>query len=263
MTPDFKHIRYQQLGCSGLLTLNRPQSMNAIDPLMMEEIGHAVSAVEQDPNAAALIVTGEGERAFSSGLDLRAFQDSSIARAPLQPQSRRFVSRHPFETMTKPIIAAVNGLAFGGGLELVLMSDIVVAADHATFAAKEVSRGLIPGNGATQRLPRKIGMMHAMEMILTAVAIDAAKALSLGLVSRVVPIGQLRDEAERIAAAIAANGPVAVRLAREAMMRGADVPLARGLEIERDLSNLAHQTEDAKEGIRSFLEKRSPNWSGK
>jgi enoyl-CoA hydratase/carnithine racemase len=211
--------------------------MNAIDPLMMEEIGQAVITVERDPDVVILIVTGEGEKAFSSVLDLRAFKDSSLSKSPLQPSSRRFASRHPFETMTKPIVAAVNGL--------------------------EVSRGLIPGNGATQRLPRRIGMMQAMEMILTASVIDAEKALNLGLVNRVVPIKGLLEEAERIGSAIAANGPVAVRLAKEAMLRGIDVPLTRGLEIERDLSNLVHQTEDAKEGIRSFIEKRPPNWIGK
>jgi enoyl-CoA hydratase/carnithine racemase len=264
MTFDFKHVRYERRSsCIALLTLDRPQSMNAIDPLMMEEIGQAVITVEQDPDVVVLIVTGEGEKAFSSGLDLRAFKDSSLSKSPLQPSSRRFASRHPFETMTKPIVAAVNGLAFGGGLELALLSDIVIAADHATFAAKEVSRGLIPGNGATQRLPRRIGMMQAMEMILTASVIDAEKALNLGLVNRVVPIKGLLEEAERIGSAIAANGPVAVRLAKEAMLRGIDVPLTRGLEIERDLSNLVHQTEDAKEGIRSFIERRPPNWIGK
>jgi enoyl-CoA hydratase/carnithine racemase len=162
MSAAWQSINYEIRNGYACLTLNRPQALNAIDPPMLEEMGRATSAAEADDTVSALVVTGAGERAFCSGMDLRAFQARAAATMPIELRAVRRSTRHPLAAMRKPIIAAVNGLAYGGGLELVLLCDIVVAAEHATFAAAEVSRGLIPGNGATQRLPRRISPVFAL-----------------------------------------------------------------------------------------------------
>jgi enoyl-CoA hydratase/carnithine racemase len=263
MSAAWQSINYETRNGYACLTLNRPQALNAIDPPMLAEMGRATSAAEADDTVSALIVTGAGERAFCAGMDLRAFQARAAAAKPMELRAMRRSTRHPFATMHKPVIAAVNGLAYGGGLELVLLCDIVVAAEHATFAAAEVSRGLIPGNGATQRLPRRIGPVFALEMLLTGLPVDARKALRIGLINDVVGAADLLPAAERIAGAIAMNGPVAVRLAKEAALRGMEMPLEKGLELESDLLTLAQSTDDAKEGVRAFIEKRKPAWTGK
>ena len=264
MNTPYQTVTYETRHGYACLTLNRPQALNAIDPQMLEDIGSAVRSAQADDQVAALILTGTGERAFCSGMDLRAFQARAAASTPLAARAaRREAGVHPLATMSKPVIAAVNGLAYGGGLELCLLCDIVIAADHAAFAAAEVTRGLMPGNGATQRLPRKIGITFALDMLLTGLAVDAQKALRIGLVNQVVAAAELLPAAEKTAAAIGANGPFAVRMIKEAATRGLDLPLNKGLELESDLLTLVQATEDAKEGVRAFLEKRKPSWAGK
>lgn len=263
MSSDYKNIKYEPKGSFAWLTLNRPAALNAIDPLMLEEIERAVRLAQADDKVAALILTGAGGRSFCAGMDLRAFQERVGASTPMRLREARRGYSHPLASMRKPIIAAVNGLAYGGGLELILLCDIVIASEHATFAAAEVTRGLIPGNGATQRLPRKIGLTFALEMLLTGLPADAQKALQIGLVNNVVAAGELLPAAEKVALAISANGPVAVQMAKEAALRGFEMPLEKGLELERDLLTLVQSTEDSKEGVRAFIEKRKPNWVGK
>ena len=264
MSSDYQTIAYEVKNGFACLTLNRPKALNAIDPSMLEEIGEAVRAAQADDSVAALILTGAGERAFCSGMDLRAFQGRAAAATPMASRgTRRRGGSHPLAAMSKPVIAAINGLAYGGGLELALLCDIVIAAEHATFAAAEVSRGLIPGNGGTQRLPRKIGLGFALEMLLTGLPVDARKALRIGLINDVVAAASLLPAAERIAAAIGANGAIAVRMAKEAAHRGLEMPLEKGLELESDLLALVQGSDDAKEGVRAFIEKRTPNWSGR
>jgi enoyl-CoA hydratase/carnithine racemase len=228
---------------------------------MLEEIGAALAAADADSDVRVLILTAAGERAFCSGMDLRAFAERAAATTTLERRASRRGYRHPLMTFTKPTIAAINGLAFGGGLELTLLCDLVIAAENATFAAAEVARGLIPGNGATQRLPRKIGLTHALEMLLTGAPVDARKALRIGLVNDVVPLAELPTAAERLARAICANGPIAVRIAKEAATRGIDMPLEKGLDLETDLLSHVQNTADAKEGVRAFVEKRKPQWT--
>lgn len=264
MGTSYHTITYAARDGYACLTLNRPQALNAIDPVMLDELGDAIRAAQADEQVGALILTGTGERAFCSGMDLRAFHGRTQGATPLEARAARpRAASHPLALMSKPVIAAVNGLAYGGGLELCLLCDIVIAAEQATFAAAEVSRGLIPGNGATQRLPRKIGLTHALDMLLTGLPVDAHKALRIGLVNDVVAPASLLGAAEKMAAAIGANAPVAVRLAKEAAYRGMDMSLARGLELEADLWTLLQSTDDAKEGVRAFTEKRKPTWSGK
>ena len=264
MSSTYQTLLYEAVDGHAQLTLNRPQALNAIDPLMLDELRAAIQQAQADPRVAAVIVTGSGDRAFCSGMDLRAFQKRSEGITTLDARSQRQqATSHPFASMSKPLIAAVNGLAYGGGLELCLLCDIVIASERAQFAAAEVTRGLMPGNGATQRLPRKIGLTHALEMLLTGQPVDAAKALRIGLVNDVVPDDKLLASAQNIAAAIAANGPIAVKLIKEAATRGLDLPLAQGLQLESDLLTLVHGTEDAREGVRAFIEKRKPVWTGK
>jgi enoyl-CoA hydratase/carnithine racemase len=263
MNRIYHTIGYELANVYALLTLNRPQALNAIDPTMLQEIAAAVTDADANDSIRALIITGAGERAFCSGMDLRAFTNRTTGVSSLQARDSRCGFRHPLATFRKPVIGAINGLAYGGGLELTLLCDIVVAADRATFAAAEVARGLIPGNGATQRLPRKVGLTFALEMLMTGQPIDAPKALRIGLVNRVVPANELLSSATGIATAIASNGPIAVRMVKEAATRGVDLPLEKGLQLESDLLTLVQSSEDAEEGVRAFIEKRSPNWSGR
>jgi len=264
MSTPYQTILYEAGDGVARLTLNRPEALNAIDPQMQDELGDAIRAAQADEQVTALILTGAGDRAFCSGMDLRAFQGRAAASTPLSARGvRRAAARHPLALMSKPVIAAVNGLAYGGGLELCLLCDIVIAAEHATFAAAEVTRGLIPGNGATQRLPRKIGLTYALEMLLTGLPVDARKASRIGLANDVVSAADLLPAAAKIAAAIGANGPLAVSMAKEAACRGLEMSLDKGLELESDLLTLVQGTDDAKEGVRAFIEKRKPAWAGK
>ena len=264
MSYTFRTLLYEVSDGYGLVTLSRPEALNAITPQMLEDLRAVTVAAQSDPAVGALIVTGAGDRAFCSGMDLRAFQQRSESATPLDTRAQRQQSApHPLASFSKPIIAAVNGLAYGGGLELCLLCDLVVAAERARFAAAEVARGLMPGNGATQRLPRKIGLTRALEMLLTGQPIDSAKALRVGLVNDVLPDDHLLAGAKRLAAAIAANGPVAVRLIKEAATRGVEMTLDQGLQLETDLLAHVQGTADAKEGVRAFLEKRKPVWTGR
>ncbi len=261
----YEHILYEKRDGIAYLTMNRPQVLNALNPRIREETADALADARQDPAVGAAIITGAGERAFCAGMDLRDFS-RRLQSEPVPPtEARRTILSlyHPIHLFDKPIIAAVNGLAFGGGFEIAMLCDIIVAADHATFALPEVKRGIIPGNGGTQRLPRLIGKNRALEMIMTGDPIDAHEAYRLGIVNRVVPAAELIPTAEAIARKILANAPVAVRVAKEAVRRGLDASLEEGLRIEADMSTLARTTEDAKEGPKAFAEKRAPQWKGR
>jgi E-phenylitaconyl-CoA hydratase len=247
-------------GHVAVLTLNRPQAMNAINLQLRAAIHDTLDALRHDPDVRAVVLTGSGDKAFSAGMDLREFAQI-MAETPLSELRRfRWEKGDGIAQFDKPIIAAVNGLAIGGGVELALLCDICFAATGATFAFAEVSRGLIPGNGGTQRLSRRVGQSRALDMILSARTVDATEALAIGLVDRVVAADQLLTQAMALAQRIAANAPVAVRLAKAAVTRGADVPLAEGLQIERDLATFAYTTQDAKEGPAAFVQKRPPQW---
>jgi enoyl-CoA hydratase/carnithine racemase len=250
-------------GAVAVLALNRPEAMNAISMQMRAELRDALEALRRDPAVGAAVLTGTGEKAFSAGMDLREFAQAN-ANVPL-PEMRRFrwEQGEGIAAFDKPIIAAVNGLAIGGGVELALLCDMVFAADTASFAFGEVKRGLMPGNGGTQRLARRIGQARALEMILTGRSVDAREALSFALVEYVVPAGELLARAVAMAAQMAANAPVAVRSAKAAIHRGADLPLHDGLRLEQDLAVFLYTTDDAKEGPRAFLEKRAAVWQGR
>lgn len=246
-------------GPVAVLTLNRPQAMNAINLALRAALHETLQALRHDPAVRAVVLTG-AEKAFCAGMDLREFAQI-MAETPLTEMRRfRWDKGDGIAAFDKPIIAAVNGLAIGGGVELALWCDICFAAQEATFAFAEVSRGLIPGNGGTQRLARRIGPSRALEMILSARTVDAPDALAMGLVDHVVSADQLLPQALALAQRIAANAPVAVRMAKAAVTRGADLSLAEGLQLERDLATLVYTTQDAKEGPAAFVQKRPPQW---
>lgn len=246
-------------GPVAVLTLNRPQAMNAIDLQLRGALHDTLDALRHDAEVRAVVLTGAG-RAFCAGMDLREFAQI-MADTPLTEMRRfRWEKGDGLAQFDKPLIAAVNGLAIGGGVELALACDICLAAQGATFAFAEVTRGLIPGNGGTQRLARRIGQSRALEMILSARTVAAPEALGMGLVDHVVEPDRLIEQALALAQRIAANAPVAVRMAKAAVTRGADLSLADGLQLERDLATFVYTTQDAKEGPAAFVQKRAPQW---
>lgn len=256
-------IAITRQGRVAVLTLERQQAMNAINLQMRADLRAALDALRRDPDVGAAVLTGGGDKAFSAGMDLREFAAAN-ATVPVAEMKRfRWEQGEGLATFDKPIIAAVNGLAIGGGVELALLCDMIFAAERASFAFAEIKRGLMPGNGGTQRLARRIGNARALDMILTGRTVAAHEARAMGLVESVVPDGELLERAVALAAQMAANAPVAVRTAKAAIQRGAELPLQDGLRLEQDLAAFLYTTQDASEGPRAFLEKRPPVWQGR
>jgi enoyl-CoA hydratase/carnithine racemase len=259
----FETITVTQQGRVAVISLNRPEAMNAISMQMRGELRSALDAARRDTAIGAAVLTGGGEKAFSAGMDLREFAKAN-ADVPISEMKRfRWEQGEGIAAFDKPILAAVNGLAIGGGVELALLCDMIFAAEGSSFAFGEIKRGLMPGNGGTQRLQRRIGKPRALEMILTGRTVDAAEALAIGLVEYVVPKAELLDRAVALAEQMAANAPVALRTAKAAIHRGGEMSLEEGIRLEQDLAAFLYTTEDAKEGPRAFLEKRPPVWTGR
>ena len=261
-TSSYEAIRYDVADAVATITLNRPDVHNAMNDAMRRELTRCFDALATDEAVKVIVVTGAGERAFSAGADIREFV------TPLQPvqfreHRRRVDFRQAMDRCPQPILAAINGFAFGGGLELALACDIRIAAAAAQMGLTEINLAIIPGGGGTQRLPRLVGRGKALEMILTGARIPADEALRIGLVERVVPTGEALKAAVELARAIAAKAPVALRYAKEAVVKGLELPLADGLRLEGDLSTLLRTTEDRVEGAKAFLEKRASRWTGK
>jgi enoyl-CoA hydratase/carnithine racemase len=242
-----------------VITIDRPEARNAIDLEHNRLLEQAWRDFDADPDLWLAILTATGDKAFSSGADLKTLIPAQ--RSGVLPEWNFGGLTRGFKTW-KPIIAAVNGTALAGGMEMVLACDLRIAADHATFALTEVRWAIIPGAGGTQRLPRSIPLARALEMILTADTISAAEAFELGLVNRVVPIAQLMPAAWELAERILRHGPLAVRAAKEAVYRGLGMPLEDGLALELDLFNRVMDTEDAREGPAAFAERRPPRYRG-
>ena len=244
------------------VTIDRPEKLNALDDVAVAELLQAAVALRGDPAVRGVILTGAGAKAFAAGADIAelAHQDPRAARARALKGQAMVTA---FETMGKPVVAAVNGVALGGGCELAMGCHVRVAAESAKFGQPEVKLGLVPGYGGTQRLPRLVGAGRALHLLLTGETIDAQEALRIGLVTRVVPGDRLLQEAERLLRTILANGPAAVALTMDAVRRGMDGSLADGLAIEADLFGLVAATDDMKEGTKAFLEKRPPRFEGR
>jgi enoyl-CoA hydratase/carnithine racemase len=241
-----------------LLRLNRPEARNALSPELMEELASELERLDPDPEVRCVVIAGS-EKVFAAGADIKAMRERSFAEALRHPAASFWRRLAAIKT---PMIAAVSGYALGGGCELALACDMIVAADGAQFGQPEINLGIIPGGGGTQRLARVLGKQRAMELVLTGERFDAAAALEMGLVNRVVESGWL-DEAMALAATVAARPPIAARLAKQAVLAAEETALSAGLENERRLYELAMATEDRVEGMAAFLEKREPKFEGR
>lgn len=254
-------VEYKKEAKIVTFTLNRPEALNSLSIPLWQEFHDRLVDFRDDPELWVGIITGAGDRAFCAGADIKT-------TLPFMREHRQAPWAIPSTHMRgldmwKPLIAAINGLAFGGGLEIVLACDIRIASEKARFGQAEVTLGLIPGGGGTQRLPRMIPWCKAAEIILTGRSIDAKEAHRIGLVNEVVPPGQVMTIAKEWAEAICQLGPLAVRAAKEAMIRGSDMTLDDGLRLENALFAYAAGTEDSNEGITAFVEKRRPVYRGK
>ncbi len=254
-------VDYRKEGKIAFFTLNRPEALNVIDIESLEELSRTLINFKGDDSLLVGIITGTGERAFSVGADIRSilpqFKEDKGKRWSGPPTILRGLD------LWKPMIAAVNGYALGGGLELALACDIRIAAENAMFGMPEVTLGIIPGWGGTQRLPRVIPQAKAAEMFFTGKPIDAREAYRIGLVNKVVPPAQLMAAAQEMAESICRHAPLAVRAAKQAMLLGADCSLEDGMDMEKTLIDYLVTTEDFEEGSQAFLSKRKPDFKGK
>jgi enoyl-CoA hydratase len=242
-----------------LVRLNRPQALNALNAELIEELNQALDAYEADPELGCLVLTGS-DKAFAAGADVKEMQSKSYMEAYLDD----FISKWERLTRTrKPVIAAVAGFALGGGCELAMMCDFILAADNAKFGQPEIRIGTMPGAGGTQRLTRYVGKSKAMELCLTGRMMDAAEAERSGLVSRVLPLAELLPEALKAAAAIAGFSRPAVMMTKEAVNRAYETTLAEGIRFERRVFHATFATQDQKEGMAAFIEKRAPNFTNR
>ena len=242
-----------------LLRLNRPEARNALSPELMEELASELERLDPDPEIRCVVIAGS-DKVFAAGADIKAMSERTFAEALRHPAASFWRRLAAIKT---PMIAAVSGYALGGGCELALACDMIVAAEGATFGQPEINLGIIPGGGGTQRLARVLGKQRAMELVLTGERFDAAAALELGLVNRVVEGDGWLDEAMALAASVATRPPIAARLAKQAVIAAEETALSAGLESERRLYELAMATEDRVEGMTAFLEKREPKFEGK
>ena len=253
---------YEKKGKIAYITLNRPEVMNALDPETFAELSEAWTDVRDDPDVWCAIITGAGEKAFCAGADLRK-------RIPKVEEKWHFWQTQEEPILNrgleiwKPVIAAVNGYCLGGGMTLLLATDLRVAAGHAKFGLSEVKRGILPGNGGTQRAIRQLPYPIAMWMLLSGEMLSAQDAQQHGLVNNVVPLGELMAEAERMADVICQNGPLAMRAIKELAVRGQYMPFEFGVRLEQAIGQVLRDTDDAKEGPKAFAEKRKPNFTGR
>ena len=255
----YVNILVETHGRVGLVRLNRPQALNALNSALIEDLNQALGAYEVDPAIGAMVLTGS-DKAFAAGADIKEMQDKSFAEMFLGD----FIGRWDnVARARKPLIAAVAGFALGGGCELAMMCDFILAADTARFGQPEIKLGVIPGAGGTQRLARFVGKAKAMDLVLTGRMMDAAEAERCGLVSRIIPLADLVPEAIKIAKGIASLGAVAVFAAKESVNTAFETTLAEGVHFERRLFFGLFSTEDQKEGMKAFAEKRPAQFQGK
>jgi enoyl-CoA hydratase/3-hydroxyacyl-CoA dehydrogenase len=258
---DLKTIRLTKEGKTALITMNRPEALNALNSKVLSDLSKIISDVEKDDNISVVIITGEG-KAFVAGADIKEMMEKN----PIEAREFTYLGQAVFkdiENLSKPVIAAVNGVALGGGCELALACDIILASEKAKLGFPEVGLGIHPGFGGTQRLPRLIGRARAKELIFTTNILDAREAERIGLVNRVVPPERLIDEAKSMASKIARQAPIAVRLAKSAINKGAEMDLDTGLAYEVESVSVAFSTKDSREGMKAFTKRRKPEFEGK
>jgi enoyl-CoA hydratase/3-hydroxyacyl-CoA dehydrogenase len=244
------------------IVLNRPHRLNAFNDVLMEELSDILDTAEKDLSVRCVVITGEGDRAFSAGADLTMFPKATPVKAEeFSRAGQKLFGK--IEEMSKPVVAAINGFALGGGLELALACDLRVAAEHAELGNPEILRGTIPGWGGTQRLVRIVGLAKAKEMILLGNSLKAEEALKMGLLHKVVHYEKLRDEVKGLATKLSEGPPIALKYAKHALNFGTQVPLEAGLRLESGLMGLVFSTEDLKEGVEAFMSRRKPEFKGK
>ncbi|WP_454797407.1 enoyl-CoA hydratase-related protein [Novosphingobium lindaniclasticum] len=259
---SYETILVETRGAVTLITLNRPQALNALNSVVLEELIRAFAAFEADKTQGCAVITGAGEKAFAAGADIKEMADKPGAEFYSEDFFAGWTS-HLVKATRKPWIAAVNGFALGGGCEVAMMADFIIASENAKFGQPEVKLGVAPGMGGSQRLTRAVGKSKAMDMCLTGRMMDAAEAERSGLVSRVVPLEQLLDEALKAAAAIAAMPPLAAMMNKELVNMAFETTLDTGLVMERRMFQVLTATEDKAEGMAAFVEKRPGVWKGR
>ena len=255
----YKNILIEKRDGVGLIQFNRPKALNALSPDLMTELGEALNAFDADPDVGAMVLTGN-ERAFAAGADIKAMATASATEMLLNDLIGKW------ETILhihKPVIAAVSGYALGGGFELAMACDMIIASESAQFGQPEITLGIIPGFGGTQRLTRAVGKALAMEMVLLNRHLSAEEACHFGLVNHVYPVETYLDETLKLAKKLARQAPVAVRLGKEAVNKAFELSLHEGLQFERRAFHLLFATEDQKEGMAAFIEKRRAQWQGR
>jgi enoyl-CoA hydratase len=254
-------ILVEQEGRVALLTINRPDKLNALNQQVRDEMMDLLAGLEGDDSVGVVVITGAGEKSFIAGADIGEFAGRS-------PFDQRQAMRSPrlYDVMSsfpKPVVAMINGFCLGGGCELAMSCDLRIASERARFGQPEINLGLIPGGGGTQRLPRLVGLGHALRLVLTGDMVDAPEALRLGLVEQVVPHDELRARTLELATRIAAKSPLTLRVAKEAVRAAQALPIEEGIKYERDLFCLCFSSEDKEEGVAAFLEKRPAAWKGR
>lgn len=259
---EWKNIAFEQGDGWAQITVQRPEVLNALNRETLAELEQAVERVEADEKIRALIITGAGDKAFVAGADI-----GELSRIPSAAEGERLAVRGQelfsrIEEMSKPVIMAINGYALGGGCELAMSGDILIASEKARFGQPEVNLGVIPGYGGTQRLARLVGKTTAKYLCLTGEMISAEEALRLGLVQRVVPHDQLLEEARKLAKLLAQKAPIAMKYIKKSVNQGAETDLKSGLRLEAAYFGLSFDTQDRREGMKAFLEKRTPQFRG-
>ena len=252
----YETVLVETRGRVGIVTLNRPQALNALNKQIIAELGHALAAFEADANIGCVVLTGSN-KAFAAGADIKEMEGFTYPQSYLQD----FIAEwEVVARFRKPVVAAVAGYALGGGCEIAMMCDLIIAADTAQFGQPEIKLGVIPGSGGTQRLPRAVGKAKAMDLILTGRMMGAEEAERAGLVARIVPAATLREEAIRVAETIAGMSLPALMLAKESINRAYETPLAEGVRFERRVFQAMFGTRDQKEGMAAFVAKRRPDF---
>jgi enoyl-CoA hydratase len=259
---SFENLLVDRDGAVAVVTINRPKVLNALDSQTISELGRAIEALGQDDGVRALVLTGAGEKAFVAGADINELAALSPVQGKVHGRTGQAVFDR-IENLGKPVVAAINGFALGGGCELALACTLRIAADSARLGQPEINLGIIPGYAGSQRLPRLVGKGLALEILLTGEMISAHRASEIGLVNRVVPAAELMAEAKKLAALLASKAPVATRYIIEAVNHGFEMSQADAQFLEASLFGLVATTDDMKEGTRAFLEKRKAEWKGK